>query len=202
MTLPVLLFTALLFSINTSLTFCAEAEKESEADQQAAILKLRKKLADGPTDRDRGIALANLIYYPMVWSQEAESRKKALDFLNNEIMPNLHLTKNVEEGNACGWRIALSMCSSIYDKLKDRAGRERCLELMQLPPTDDEQTCFARYLKAFLHAEYGEYTQAISVLENIPKESQYANRREFHINYWKEMQRKKEAQLPPTTSKP
>ena len=85
-------------------------------------------------------------------------------------MPNLDYTKHVERTSNCAWHHVLYECYEIYGKLGDRAGRERCLQLLQAQPPSQDDKWFAIYLQAFLHADYGEYTRRLPRFKKSRKE--------------------------------
>lgn len=191
--------------ISVSASFCHaesdDASEENEPPLKEQIVQWRKQINDGPADRDRGVAVANLVDIASRLSRNANNRQSALDLLNNDVLTHVNYTKSVEETSACHWRNVLYRCYGIYSKLQDRAGQEKCLELIKVSPTNQDDKWFVIYLQSFLHADYGEYSKAIATMQKIPQGNQYANRREQHISYWKELLRKNGDKLPPKKAK-
>ena len=117
-------------------------------------------------------------------------KQDAKELLAHDVMPNMDLTKKVEITSSCSWRNVVIQCEETYQKLEDRTGRERCLQLLQTQSPRREDKWFAIYLQAFLLADYSEYTRAITTLQKIPQGIKYANYRDMHISHWKDMMRK------------
>lgn len=152
----------------------------------------RIQLKNGPANRDRGIAVANLAIAADNLSKVPKTQNAAKELLQKEVMPNLHFCKEVEETSACSWTNTLIGMTRTLRSLKDREGEESCLRLLEneAPLKDDRE--MAIYLSAYCYAKYGEYSRAIETYNRLPEESKWSNHRAKTINYWKVQQKKEE----------
>lgn len=83
-----------------------------------------KTLGDeGATDRQRGIAVANLTFIASQMAEFKESKAAANELMNRYVMPNLYFTKSVEPSNSCSWRQTLIAAGTVYQALGDLQAR-------------------------------------------------------------------------------
>lgn len=165
---------------------------EEDYEPFRVIPRMRKQLIEGPTDEDRGVAVANLAMAANNLAEVRTGHAIAKELLEKEVFPNLHHCKKMEPTSACYWPDVVIQCIEICQMLKDEAGEERCLLLLQKesPRRDDRE--MAVCLLANFYADQGEYVKAINTYNKLHAGSKWADTRPQTIALW----RRKMAQTP------
>lgn len=158
-------------------------EKDNEPFQR--IPEMRKQLIEGPTDEDRGVAVANLAFAAGDLAKVPAGHAIARELMDKEVFPNLQHCLKVETTSICYWPDVVIWCLDNYEMIKDEAGQEKCLLMLQKdsPRRDDRE--MAVNLLAHFYADQGGYVKAINTFNKLHAGSKWAIERPETIALWR-----------------
>lgn len=166
-----------------------------------SIPLMRKELIEGPEDEDRGVAVANLARAASELAMVPAGHAIAKELMEKEVFPNLHHCLKVPPTDMCYWPNIVIVCLDNYEMIKDVAGQEKCLLMLQKdsPRRDDRE--MAVNLLAYFYADQGDYVKAINTFNKLHAASKWAIERPQTIAQWRRDMAKKPINAKPQKQK-
>ena len=158
---------------------------EKDYEPFVSIPHCRKMLIEGPTDEDRGVAVGNLAFAADALANVPKAHAIAKELMDKEVLPNLHHCLKVDPNSVCYWPNVVIFCLDTYEMIKDTAGQERCLLMLQKdsPRADDRE--MAVNLLAYFYADQGDYVKAINTFNKLHNASKWVVGRAETIAEWR-----------------
>jgi len=159
-----------------------------------AIPKWSKQFNEGKTDRDKAIAIGNLVMTAERMATFPKAREATIQLMDQMVMPNIEVTKRVDITLFCAWRGIMVHCASVYKNLGKFESQRDCLERYVLESDIPRDKNYGFFRLAQCLADQENYSEALQVIARYQCDGDPPNSKDFYTSLWEKKMKEKDAE--------